>query len=387
MRIRSQSKLRFAWAFAIFWNLISAPATFLGAVPEIQKGRTIAWVALLFPFVGAMLLIWAVRLTLRWRRFGVSWLDLSTQTVGLGGPLRARLAAGRLPGESAVLLTLSCVNRIVSGSGENRSVREKVVWQEEQTVAREALEPGPEGVVVPVSFRLPADAPPTRHEDSADRILWRLQAKARLAGVDYDEQFEIPVAAAPTGEAASPAPRPAPTPGLARPETSRIVTEPDPEGGTRYVLPPGRNLRATLVALFYAGLFSGMTVLFLVLSRQGDGGGLFRVVFWIMAMILVPFSLIIVLVTLHTSRLSTIVTVGSEGVAIRSRLLGLSWVVKAPRQDVKDVALHVGMQVGMVPYYDLKIARLSGRPLTISAMLRDKREAEWLAAQITQALR
>jgi len=37
MRIRSQSKLRYAWAFTIFWNLVSAPATFLGAVPEFDN--------------------------------------------------------------------------------------------------------------------------------------------------------------------------------------------------------------------------------------------------------------------------------------------------------------------------------------------------------------
>ncbi len=45
------------------------------------------------------------------------------------------------------------------------------------------------------------------------------------------------------------------------------------------------------------------------------------------------------------------------------------------------------MQVGMIPYYDLKIGRATGRPLTISTMLRDKREAEWLAAEIKRSLR
>ena len=95
MRIRSQSKLRLAWIFAILWNLISAPATFLGAVPAIQKGQTVAWVALLFPFVGAWLLIWAVHLTLRFWRFGVSWLDLDGAAATVGAPLRGRLAAHR----------------------------------------------------------------------------------------------------------------------------------------------------------------------------------------------------------------------------------------------------------------------------------------------------
>src|SRR3989442_3738215 len=107
MRIRSQSKLRVAWAFAIFWNLVSAPATFLGAVPEIQRGHAIALVALIFPFVGAGLLIWAVHLTTRFWRFGVSWRELESGTATLGGPLRSRIAANPPPEDSTALLTLT----------------------------------------------------------------------------------------------------------------------------------------------------------------------------------------------------------------------------------------------------------------------------------------
>ena len=80
MRIRSQSHLRFVWGFAILWNLVAAPATLLGAVPAIRQGKPVAWVALVFPVAGAALLLWAVRLSLRYWRFGVSWLELSDLT-------------------------------------------------------------------------------------------------------------------------------------------------------------------------------------------------------------------------------------------------------------------------------------------------------------------
>jgi hypothetical protein len=243
-----------AWAFAILWNLIAAPATFLGAVPAIEQGRAIAWVALIFPFAGAALLIWAVRLTLRFWRFGVSWLELESGTATLGGPLCARIAAPRLPEDSTVLQTLTCINRVVTGSGSDRSTWEKVVWQEEQTVARENLQPGPEGEVVPVSFRLPIDAPPTRSDNPNDRIVWRLEARARLAGVDYDERFEVPVAAAPPGKAPSLVRQTGAIPAPTRPETSRIIVEPCPDGGTRFVLPAGRNIKATLVMALFAAI-------------------------------------------------------------------------------------------------------------------------------------
>ncbi len=388
MRIRSQSRLRVAWAFAIFWNLVSAPATFLGAVPAIEQGKAVAWVALIFPFVGAGLLIWAVHLTLRFWRFGVSWLEMETATATLGGPLRARIAATRLPEDSTVHLTLTCINRIVTGSGRDRSTWEKVVWQEEQTVAREGLEPGPDGEIVPVSFRLPFEAPPTRSDNPNDRIVWRLEASARLAGVDYDEQFEVPVAATLPGKTPALEPQTAPVPAPSRPETSRIVVEPDPAGGTRFVLPAGRNIRATLVIALFSFIFCGGAALFFFLVRSGLRGNPFGIfVTSVIGVVLVPFTLLMVLITLHTGFLRTSVVAGPAGLAVTCRLLGLSWSLAAPSREIGDIAPKVGMQIGMTPYYDLKIARATGRPLTISAMLRDKREAEWLAAEIKQALR
>ncbi len=377
-----------AWAFAILWNLIAAPATFLGAVPAIREGRAIAWVALIFPFAGAALLIWAVHLTLRFWRFGVSWLELESGTATLGGPLCARIAAPRLAEDSTVLLTLTCINRVVTGSGSDRSTWEKVVWQEEQTVAREGLEPGPDGEVIPVSFRLPVDAPPTRSDNPNDRIVWRLEARARLAGVDYDERFEVPVSAAPPGESTSRDQQSGAVPAPTRPETSRIIVEPCPEGGTRFVLPAGRNIKATLVMALFASIFCGGGGLFLFLVRSGLRGNVFGIIVGsVIGIVLVPVTLLLILITLHTGFLRTSVWAGPAGLTIASRLLGLSWTLRAPSGEIGDIALKVGMQVGMTPYYDLKIGRANVRALTIAAMLRDKREAEWLAAEIKAALR
>ena len=382
MRIRSQSHLRFAWAFTILWNLIAMPATFLGAVPAIEQGRTIAWVALVFPFAGAALLIWAAHLTLRFWRFGVSWLELESGSATLGGALRARIAAPRLPEDSTVNLTLTCINRVVTGSGQNRSTWEKVVWQEERTVGREALEPGPEGESVPVSFRLPFDAPPTRGDNPDDRILWRLEARARLAGVDYDEMFEVPVAAALPGKEPARAQQDAPVSAPARPETSRIVVEPDPAGGTRFLLPGGRNVEATLVVAFFTMLFAGGAGLFFSLSGSAlDFVGL------VIGGVVAGFTLLLVFLTLCSAFLRTTVVAGPAGLAVTSHLLGLSWTATTPAREVSDIKLSVGMQVGLTPYYDLKIARAGDRPMTIFAALRDKREAEWLAAAMRAALR
>jgi len=389
VRIRSQSHIRFAWAFAILWNLIAAPATFLGAVPAIQQGKSVAWVALFFPFAGGALLIWAAHLTMRYWRFGVSWLELESGGATLGGALRARITAPRLPEDSTVNLTLTCINKTVTGSGQNRSTWEKVVWQEQQTVPREALEPGPEGEAVPVSFRLPIDAPPTRSDNPDDRILWRLEARARLAGVDYDETFEVPVAPALPGKEPARAGQTDPLPQApARPETSRIVVESVPEGGTRFVVPARRNVRATAVVGLFTLIFGGGAGLFFHLVGEARLGHWFSVgVTSLIGLFLVPFTLLLVLITLHTAFLRTVVVAGPSRLAVTSHLLGLSWTVSAPTREIGDIKLSVSMQVGLTPYYDLKIARSAGPPMTISAMLKDKREAEWLAAEIRRNLR
>jgi len=262
------------------------------------------------------------------------------------------------------------------------------VWQEQQTIAPERLEPGPEGEVVPVSFRLPVDAPPTRSDDPNDKIVWRLEASASLAGIDYDEQFEVPVAVALPGKTPAREAEAASVAAPARPETSGILVEPLPEGGTRFVLPRCRNIRVILVTALFSGIFCAGTAIFFVLVPWDLRRNPFEVfVGSVFGVVLVPLTLLMLLITLFTIFLRTSVVAGPAGLAITRRLLGLSWSSAASTREIGGITLSVGLQIGMTPYYDLKIARATGRPLTISAMLRDKREAEWLAAEIRRSLR
>lgn len=51
----------------------------------------------------------------------------------------------------------------------------------------------PMGTRVPFQFATPPDSHPTDDRDTYDRYLWRLSASARLPGVDYGAQFDLPV--------------------------------------------------------------------------------------------------------------------------------------------------------------------------------------------------
>ena len=46
----------------------------------------------------------------------------------------------------------------------------------------------------------------------------------------------------------------------------------------------------------------------------------------------------------------------------------------------------IGMQAGNTVYYDVVIRRKDGKKTTAGRSVRDKREAEWLAATIKKAL-
>jgi hypothetical protein len=53
---------------------------------------------------------------------------------------------------------------------------------------------------------------------------------------------------------------------------------------------------------------------------------------------------------------------------------------------VTGIEVRIGMQSGDRVWYDLRAARAGGGSLEAGSGIRDKREAEWLAAQLEAAL-
>jgi len=184
-----------AWVFTAFWNLISSPVGFLGVRAAIQEGKPAALLALLFPLVGIGLLIWAVRSTLRYRKYGVSRLELSTVPGVIGRTLTGMVRApAKMQPDGGFQVTLSCVRRVTTRSGKNTSTSESILWQEERLVPGEPSRTAAATEThIPVAFRLPADAAACDDTDSNNRVLWRLRLSASVPGVDYAAQFEVPI--------------------------------------------------------------------------------------------------------------------------------------------------------------------------------------------------
>ena len=184
-----------SWLFSALWNLISFPAAFLAVRQALQAGNLAAYVALLFPTVGVGLLVWAIRNTLRFRRDGISVLELSTLPAVIGHSLIGRVrASSLLQPADGFCVVLSCVRRVTSQTGKDSSTTETILWQEEKRVRGE-LKRDPRGMAtsVPIGFQIPANVQGSDTSTSNDYVLWRLALSAAVPGVDYQSVFEVPV--------------------------------------------------------------------------------------------------------------------------------------------------------------------------------------------------
>jgi len=191
--IRSTSKASMwgAWIFAAIWNLISAPLPFVLYAEVFEKQNYIASVGLLFPLVGIGLLVWAVRRTREWTRFGPAPVTLDPFPGSIGGHVGGTIDL-KLPfnANNEFAVTLTNVHSYTSGSGKNRSQRETAVWQK-NLIAHAAT--GPNGTRLTFRFDVPEDCRQSDTEKDDSYHVWRLNLRATLAGADLDRDFELPV--------------------------------------------------------------------------------------------------------------------------------------------------------------------------------------------------
>ena len=120
-RIESSTRLRMrqAAAFAALWNLVSLPGAVLAMREFVSTRELPLLLALIFPVVGVGLLIWAVRLTIRYHKYGTSVFELAHVPGvigrGIGGLVRTSVPSRPAEG---FRVALHCVRQYTTGSGE-----------------------------------------------------------------------------------------------------------------------------------------------------------------------------------------------------------------------------------------------------------------------------
>jgi hypothetical protein len=376
----NRSTMIVAWAFAALWNLISLPGAYLGLRQAMREESYAALLVLLFPAVGLGLLVWAIRATIRFRRFGVSRLELDTVPAPVGRSLRGTVrTTGVLDPREGLRVTLTCVRRVTTGGGKNRSTGERVLRQEDQIVpGRQTRSAEGMFTTVPVAFELPADAAPSATTNSRDQVVWRLSLSAEVPGVDYAATFEVPVFRTAESEEpplSKPAAAAAPVVSFVQPATSRVRVTRN-RRGTEIVFPAGRNPGASASLTIFLVIWLGA-----VWAMVHFGAPLF------FQLIFGAFGLLLIWGTVASWLGVCRVTVGGGGVTVASGVLAPTRERRLAAAEIAEVTTRIGMQAGSTVYYDLVLVRTNGKRVSAGRGLRDKREAEWLAATMREALR
>lgn len=281
--IRSSSKatMYVTWGFAAVWNLISAPLPFVIYAEVLDKQNYAALIGILFPVVGAGLIIWAIGRTREWTRFGPTPVTLDPFPGSIGGHVGGTIDI-RLPYDSSAQfkLTLTNLQSYVSGSGKNRSRKEKAAWQDAQYAHSE---PGTVGTRVTFRFAVPEGIEESDAQQSGDSyFIWRLNIAADLPGTDLDRDFEIPVYA--TGAESRDLPQRAVE--SARVEQDKVdeqavkerVTLNHGSSGKELLYPMGRHPGPSIGGFVIGSIFAGAGWFLIFSEGERIFGGVFGVV-------------------------------------------------------------------------------------------------------------
>jgi hypothetical protein len=142
------------------------------------------------------------------------------------------------------------------------------------------------------------------------------------------------------------------------------------------VFPGGRNPGAS------AGL-TGFLAIWLVAvwaTVHLDAPTLFQVVF-------AGFGLLLAWAAVASWFGVSRVRIGDGSVTVARGLFAPVREQRMAAREISEVTTRIGMQAGGTPYYDLILVRNDGRKVPAGRAIRDKREAEWLADTLREALR
>jgi hypothetical protein len=384
MRSDSKAAMWGAWAFAGFWNLVSAPLPFVLFDEVTNKQNYIALVGLLFPLVGIGLLGWAIARTLEWRRFGPAPFTMDPFPGAIGGHVGGAIDLN-LPfdPQARFQLTLTSLYSHESGSGKNRSRKEKAKWQD-KLVAH--AEPSSGGTRLTFRFDVPdaldeSDA----HQDDESYHLWRLNLKADLAGPDIDRDYEIPVYAtgAESRWVSAHAAR------NARSEQNKIddaavikaVDIRSGAGGREIFYPMGRNLGSSLVGFIIGGIFASVGGFLMVHEGHPFFGGIFGLVGSIIAIV----SFYMMFNSLEVSQ---------DGMSIRTvrRILGIPIKRRSMRRDSfvrfsRNSSMQSRSGNKHVMYYSIRAVDRQGGEMTIGEGFKGDNEANAAIRMLSRELR
>ena len=366
---------------ALFWNLVSSPVLIF--VPgEVRDGNRLALIGLIFPAIGLGLIIWATREIIRRFKFGQSTFEMPSIPGVIGGPLQGRIHTKvNIKPEDGFHLTLSCINKVTTGSGKQKHTREHVRWEDTRVIERELYEYDPTQSVIPVSFQIPYNSSETDKSNTRNQIFWRLEVMAKVPGVDYAARFEVPVYRTHqsnpqiTADSAIIATEQSPQDRLDALSKAHINIEPLPSGGQRIEIPMARNkgpaLGISLFMLFWTGAIAVMIKLHAPL--------IFPIVFGL-------FDLLVIYIFVETWFFRSQIEVYPQRLTLAKGYLLLKSPVELNFSDIQGFKVKSNMTVNGRPYFKITVSTSQGKSHMVAQGLCPRRLAEQLVAEIERVL-
>ena len=376
------------WVGAILVNMLSLPVSIgvISQAPTMQDPKLIVPAA--FEVVGLILLVAAVRATIRFERFGRTYFEMASLPFSPGsrvaGAIHVQLNADAVRG---VDLNLQCIRRVVIGSGKDSSVQQVPLWEDSKSLSAASLNRDPLGASIPVEFALPADAFQTSHDNQQDQVLWMLKVKADVPGVGYSDEFELPVFRA------SSSPSSAATfaggtqiasfaktttisgevsAEVSEPQHHRVVVTESPDG-LQFHFPAGRNVARTVLVVSLAVALSALFLEMLHIQPEPP-----KFAFAVVGLL----DFFLILAVIRSALSATRIVAGNGAISWRRSVLGIGKSQQMQISDVDAILASTSLQQGSSTLYSVILKSKSGKKITLVDDIESRQEARWIVWQI-----
>ncbi len=340
-------------------------------------------IVLIFPVIGLLLIGQSLLAYCRGRKFQQFRFNLSAIPCVLGGKLQGRVDVEFVfPPDATVAIKLSCVRSYVSGTGDNRTRWEKILWQDKKTLA---VSTDGRTSYIPIEFTIPYDARETDTRNPSDEIIWRLTTNSTLPGFDFAATFTLPVfktqASNPSITTARIEADDEKHIGDTQPANSKIVTTTSSHGGPLFYFGRARNKRVATIITSFGALFTATGLFFGIAAGRSFS--------WIIGLVPLILSggigLLLLAIGIWMWLGTTSVEVLNRELHIRSTFLGIARSRVIAASSIQGFQLDSNLQAGEEVWYDLKLNLDNGRSVTAGSGL-EKNEAEWLRSELKKDL-
>lgn len=382
---QNKGKERGLWIICFLCNMVLLPIA-SSALPDLLNKRDPrALVVVGFASIGLILFVAALRASLRHHQFGNTYFEFYALPFSPGGRLAGKIhfqLASRA--DHGIDLRLCCVRKTVTGSGNNRSAVQTVLWQADQNVSSGSLGMDSSGRTIPVDFAIPADAYVTDHDNPSDQVLWLLHAEADVPGINFRDDFEVPVfrtstaasvaadsSASPMGFANALAPD-ADSAAVSAPSHPQVVIS-SQAGGTEFYFRPLRTPARALFLLVFAAIWTG--AVYMLFRSHAP---------WFFAAVFGASDVFVIFALLHVALSSTRILVGNGEIIRTTRTFGIGSAKYFPISGI-DALFPVTSGQGSSPQYTVYGIRLrmkNGNRVTLADEISSRQEARWIVSQI-----